>query len=421
MDNFIEFLYSKFLQSNGVSIDTRTIEPENLFFAISGPNFDANRFAKEALQKGASFAVVDNEKYAQDPRIILAPNAQVALQELSIFHRSRFKRRVLGITGSNGKTTTKELIHTVLSQKYIVHATLGNYNNHLGVPLTLLHIHPQVEVAIIEMGANHVGEIAQLSSYANPTHGLITNIGEAHTETFGGIEGVLRGKSELFDHLRKNGGIPFINLNDPRLAHMERRFKERIGFPSADLHFEKADPYIQFSLAGQSHVTSLVGAYNFGNIAAAVAVGRCFEVPDEKIVEAVCGYVPANQRSEVVKKGSNTIILDAYNANPTSMVAAINSFAKMTGKKLAILGDMNEVADSETKHRELGQLLQAELIDEVWLCGAQMKHAINAKSTHFNSLEELMEHIAKSEISNTNILIKASRSLRLEKVLDKIR
>ncbi|MFT7237085.1 MAG: UDP-N-acetylmuramoyl-tripeptide--D-alanyl-D-alanine ligase [Cyclobacteriaceae bacterium] len=420
MDNFIEFLYSKFLQSDGVSIDTRTLKPDNLFFAISGPNFNANKFANEALTKGASFAVVDDASYQTDSRIILAKNAQEALQGLAVFHRSRLRPKILGITGSNGKTTTKELINAVLSQKYIVHATPGNYNNHLGVPLTLLHIHPQVEVAIIEMGANHVGEIAQLSSFANPTHGLITNIGEAHTETFGGIEGVLRGKSELFDHLRKNGGIPFINLQDDRLAHMSNRFDGYVAFPSDDLIFEKADPYITFSLAGQSHHTKLVGEYNFENIAAAVAIGRSFDVTDEKIIEAICGYSPSNQRSQVIKKGTNTVILDAYNANPTSMTAAIKSFAQMSGYKLAILGDMNEVENEVNKHKEIGLLLESEPIDEVWLCGSKMKHAKNSKSVYFENLQDLLGHMSKTNFSDRQILIKASRSMKLEEVLNKI-
>ncbi|MFK7952604.1 MAG: UDP-N-acetylmuramoyl-tripeptide--D-alanyl-D-alanine ligase, partial [Ekhidna sp.] len=286
MESFIEFLYSRFLLSNGVSIDTRTIEKDNLFFAISGPNFNANKFAKDALDKGAAYAVVDDESYKTDERIVLADDCLKALQDLALFHRKRFKKPVIGITGSNGKTTTKELINKVLSEKYIVHATAGNYNNHIGVPLTLLHIHPQVEIAIIEMGANHVGEIEQLSSFSLPTHGMITNIGQAHTETFGGVEGVIMGKSELFDFLRKNNGKAFINMNDKVLSNMSKRFSDPVLFPTEDISLVDFNPYLEIEVSGHKCKTQLTGKYNLANISAAIAVGREFGVPEQKIREA---------------------------------------------------------------------------------------------------------------------------------------
>lgn len=422
MDNFIEYLYSKFLQSDGVSIDTRTVQQDNLFFALKGPNFNANQYAKQALEKGAAFAVVDEEEYANDPRIILAPDAMKALQDLAVFHRSRYKRKLLAITGSNGKTTTKELVSRVLSKKYIIHATVGNYNNHLGVPITLLHIHPQVEVAIIEMGANHVGEIAELCGYANPNYGLITNIGEAHTETFGGIEGVMRGKSELFDHLRKNGGTPFINMADERLANMAKRFSNPILFPAEDLKVISSNPFLVISLNGKEVATNLIGKYNFGNIAAAVAVGREFGVSDEAILEAVSEYVPANQRSQVIQKETVRIINDSYNANPTSMKAAIENLAQIPGRKVVILGQMNEVENPVEKHEELGGVINASSIDKAYLVGTHMKHThkIVAGSLWFENVEALKEHLKSEKFQDCTVLLKASRTIKLETITDLI-
>lgn len=420
MNNFIEYLYAKFLQSDGVSIDTRTVQPDNLFFAIKGPNFNGNQYAKQALDKGAAFAVVDEREYADDPRIILAPDAMKALQDLAVFHRSRYKRKLLAITGSNGKTTTKELISRVLSKKYTVHATIGNYNNHLGVPLTLLHIHPQVEVAVIEMGANHIGEISELCSYAQPNYGLITNIGEAHTETFGGIEGVMRGKSELLDHLRKSGGTPFINSDDSRLANMAKRFDEPVLFPVDDLKLVSANPFLVISLQGTQLTTHLIGRYNFGNVAAAIAVGRSFGVDDEDILDAIGNYVPSNQRSQLIRKGSVSIINDSYNANPTSMKAAIDNLALVPGKKVVILGQMNEVENPEERHRELGSLIMDAAIDQVYLVGKYMKHAheVATASHWFEEIDDLKQYLKAEKPENCTILLKASRSMKMETLLD---
>lgn len=421
MKNFVEYLYSKFLQSDGISIDTRTVEQDNLFFALKGPNFNGNKYAAQALEKGAAFAVVDEEAYANDPRIILVEDALKALQELATFHRSRYKRKLLALTGSNGKTTSKELIHRVLGKKYIVYSTRGNLNNHIGVPITLLHIHPQVEVAVIEMGANHVGEIANLCSIANPNYGLITNIGEAHTETFGGIEGVLRGKSELFDHLRKTGGIPFIYQQDHRLANMNKRFSNAIHYPEKDLKMIGSVPYLRISLGGKEVQTRLVGTYNFGNIASAVAVGRAFQVPDEDILEAVSTYTPDNQRSEIIEKGKLRIINDSYNANPTSMKVAIENLALSEGKKVAILGEMKEVQNSPEKHRELGRTLKDAGIDEVLLLGPDMKHAgEEVNSVWFADMVALKKHLNAHSFKEGTVLLKASRSIKLESIIEDI-
>lgn len=423
MTSFIEFLYSRFLLSDGVSIDTRTITKGNLYFALKGPNFNANKYATKALELGAAYAVVDEEEYVTDERIILAEDAQKALQDLATFHRSRFKRPVLGLTGSNGKTTTKELINRVLATKNITHATKGNLNNHLGVPLTLLHIHPQVEVAIIEMGANHVGEIAELCGYANPTHGLITNIGEAHTELFGGIEGVLRGKSELFDHLRQTSGKAFINVDDFRLENMAKRFTDPVLFPAEDLKLIDANPYLIIKLGNQEVQTNLVGRYNYGNIAAAVAVGREFGVADAQILEAIASYIPENQRSQIIKKDSVTIINDCYNANPTSMKAALDNLESMTGKKAVILGEMKELQDAVDRHLDVGRWIKKAGFDQVILVG---RHMIAAEQLlenvyWFETIEAARPFLEKRSFADHTVLIKGSRSGKLDRVAEMIK
>ena len=415
MANFIEFLYSRFLLSDGVSIDTRTLKENNLFFAISGPNFNANRFAMQALEKGASYAVVDDEKYVTDDRIILADDGLRALQALAIFHRDRFRRPVIGITGSNGKTTTKELIARVLEQQYTIHYTQGNYNNDIGVPLTLLHIHPQVEIAIIEMGANHVGEIANLCQMAKPTHGLITNIGRAHTETFGGIEGVIRGKSELFDYLRKTGGQVFINGGDAVLSNMVKRFESPVVYALPDFELKSASPFLTVALGTNVMETRMVGRYNFPNMAAAVALGKFFEVDEKEILAAIGNYQPDNSRSELVKKGTNTIILDAYNANPDSMKAALDNLAEQAGKKLAILGDMNELENPDAQHKEI--LDHADAVGVQFMTVGEKMGRVAPSESHFDSKEELEAAIEKLKLSNTTVLLKASRSIKLETTL----
>ena len=420
MGDFIEFLYARFLLSDGVSIDTRTIKEGNLFFAIDGPNFSANQFATEALQKGASYAVVDDEKYVTDERILLTDDSLQTLQELSKFHRGRFKRPVLGITGSNGKTTTKDLIAKVLSRKYIVHATSGNYNNHIGVPLTLLHLHPQVEVAVIEMGANHIGEITELCTYATPTHGLITNIGHAHTEGFGGFEGVIRGKCELFDYLKVNGGLPFINMDDAVLSNMSKQFEDMVIYPGKDMKVVRANPTLEIEVNRSRFKTNLVGKYNFENIAVAIEVGRFFGVSDEKICKAVSDYVPGNARSQIIHKGHSTIILDAYNANPDSMKAALENLSEMKGRKVAILGDMNELDNSDEAHMEVLQKASTCKIDQVITIGAKMGRA-NGADIHFGTKDELIFYLEGQKFSDSVVLLKASRSIELESIAEKIK
>ncbi len=420
MENFIELLYSRFLLSDGVSTDTRTIKSGNLFFALSGPNFNGNLYADEALKKGASYVVVDDPQFVKGDRYVLAENSLEALQSLSRFHRSRFKKPVFALTGSNGKTSTKELIRRVLEKKYDVLATEGNLNNHIGVPLTLLKIHPQVEIAIIEMGASKVGDIAELCDYANPTHGLITNIGHAHTATFGGIEGVLRGKSELFDHLRKSEGYPFINELDPRLINMAKRFAEKSTYPTSDLALVEEENPLSFTLNGKAFQTSLYGPYNYPNIAAAVAVGRYFGVPDDQITKAICDYVPDNLRSQVVEKGDSRIIVDAYNANPDSMLAALDTLNKVAGEKWVILGDMLELEEEEDAHRELGENIARMKFDRVMLVGDLMKHAADQVSgaVHFDHVDELKEYVSSLALKQAHVLLKGSRKMKLEQLVE---
>jgi UDP-N-acetylmuramoyl-tripeptide--D-alanyl-D-alanine ligase len=418
----IQKLYTVFLQSRKVSTDTRKIEPNSIFFALKGPNFDANAFADEALSKGASLAVIDNPKYDKPGKTFLVPDVLEALQALARHHRSTLKIPVIGLTGSNGKTTSKELVNLVLSKKFKTLATKGNLNNHIGVPLTILSIDESIEVAIIEMGANHVGEIALLSSIANPTHGFITNIGKAHIGTFGGFENIIRGKSELYQHLITNNGTVFINSLNEILANMAKRFKSPVFYPDG-VELLPSNPFLTYrSESGDTIQTQLTGVYNFENVAAALCIGKFFGVSEKDANDAVAAYAPANMRSQVVKKGTNTIILDAYNANPSSMEAAINNLASMSAnKKVAIVGDMFELEEeAEKEHTLIGKLLYQKNFDAVYLCGGLMKSAAEAcpKAMHFPTKTRLIEALQKNPITNATILVKASRSVGLESIVD---
>ncbi len=420
----IERLYELFLECSSVSTDTRKITPDCLFIALKGPNYNANRFAAEALERGARYALVDEESYANQQDIFLVGQGLEALQKLAQFHRKNLQIPIIGITGSNGKTTTKELIYQVLSTRYRTFATHGNLNNHIGVPLSILSIGDEIELAVIEMGANHVGEIAALCNICRPTHGLITNIGHAHIEGFGGFEGVIRGKSELYHYLIENQGIAFINSEDKILSNMARRFQKPVFYPSQHdfLHIvnEGADPYLKFRGERNLEVTTqLIGAYNFHNVAAALCIGKFFKVPMALAEQAVADYQPVNNRSQVLTSGTNTIILDAYNANPSSMGAALDNLLSMKSKHRAvILGDMMELGDeSMDAHREMVEKTRA--IDLVLLCGSQMgkakKH--NPQALHFEDKEGLINYLSEHPLDNATILVKASRGMEMEKVV----
>ena len=423
----IEKLYQKYSSSKKISTDTRQITPGSVFFALKGDKFNANEFAAEALNKGASYAVIDEEKYKKDDRFILVPDVLVTLQKLARYHRDQLTIPVLALTGSNGKTTSKELVHAALSKKYRTHATKGNLNNHIGVPLTILSIDTTVELAVVEMGANHLGEIALLCDIANPTHGFITNIGKAHIGTFGGYENIIRGKSELFQHLLTHNGKVFINSQNPALANMSKRFKDPIFYPTKGdfYHAEllSADPMVKIQADnGEEIQTQLVGGYNFENIAVALCIGKYFGVDASVANQAIASYVPGNMRSQVVKKDSNTIILDAYNANPSSMQAAIENLAAMKAtKKVLILGDMFELeGEAEKEHQAIGKLIREKGFENIYLCGSLFNAALREipKAKYFVKKEELITELKQYPISDATILVKASRGIGLETVVD---
>lgn len=420
-------LYQRFLESGKVSTDTRQITPGSLFFALRGDKFNANEFAAQALAKGAAYAVVDEAKYAVDERYMLVDDSLAALQELAKHHRSQLKIPVVGLTGSNGKTTSKELVLAVLSKKFKTYATKGNLNNHIGVPLTILSIDDSYEMAVVEMGANHLGEIALLSSIANPTHGFITNIGKAHIGTFGGFENIIRGKSELYQHLLTTNGTVFINSQNTILANMAKRFKHPYFYPAAADYYHAelldADPFIRFKAENGAIVqTQLMGAYNFENIAAALCIGKFFGVAANDANRAIAEYVPSNMRSQVIVKGTNTIILDAYNANPSSMEAAIENLAAMKAKKkVAIVGDMFELEEeAATEHARIGELLRNKKFDQVYLCGGLMSEArkVFPEALYFEKKEQLIEMLKQNPIAGATVLVKASRGIGLETVVE---
>ncbi len=422
-----QHLYKKYLECGTVSTDTRKIIPGSLFFALKGPKFNANAFAEEALQKGAAYAVVDEAAFVRNEKCVLVEDGLKSLQDLARHHRSQLKIPVIGLTGSNGKTTSKELLSAVLQKKYETFATKGNLNNHIGVPLSILSIDPSCEIAVIEMGANHVGEIAALARIANPTHGFITNIGKAHIGTFGGFDNIVKGKSELYQHLIAHHGQVFINSMNPILANMAKRFDSPLFYPAANDYYQaefiSADPFIKFKAEnGEEVQTKLLGAYNFENIAAALCIGKFFGVDAMLANEAVANYQPENMRSQIVKKGSNTIILDAYNANPSSMAAAIENLATMTAeKKVLILGDMYELeGEAEQEHRNIGKLIREKGFQQVHLVGSLFKSALNEipNAKHFETKQLLIEELKKNPISHSTLLVKASRSIGLESILD---
>jgi UDP-N-acetylmuramoyl-tripeptide--D-alanyl-D-alanine ligase len=423
----IENLYKIFLKSTGVSTDTRTIQKGDLWFALKGPNFNANRFAEEALANGASYAVIDDETYQSSERTILVEDALKALQDLANHHRHQLDIPILAITGSNGKTTSKELVRDVLAKKFKVHATEGNLNNHIGVPLSLLAIDSSIEFAVIEMGANAQKEIGFLCEIGEPNFGMITNIGKAHLEGFGGLEGVFKGKTEMYDFLAKSGGKAFVNTNFPRLVEKLKRLEVPfITYPNVgdDLSLTLLNelPELELETSNQRFITTLTGGYNTDNIAAALCIGKYFGVPLIDGIEAVKAYDPDNNRSQLIAKGSNTIVLDAYNANPSSMKAALESFAKREAqKKVVILGDMLELGDdSVVEHRQLGEWTSALKDTTVHFCGTEIRaaHEGNPNATYWAEKKDLAKHIQSQQFEATLFLIKGSRGMSLETILE---
>ncbi len=426
----IKQLYQHYLKSTGVSTDTRTVGEGNIWFALKGPNFDANRFADQALEKGARLVVIDDPALAKDDRFFVVEDGLKVLQALGNHHRKQLDIPFIGITGSNGKTTTKELMRDVLSKKYKVHATKGNLNNHIGVPLTILEIDNTIEIAIIEMGANKVGDIAELCGIADPNHGLITNIGKAHLEGFGGVEGVIRGKSELYHHLIQKEGVIFVNSQSEVLSNIaQRRIKTPYYYPAEGdyLHAELLESQPELTIRTESGLvakTHLTGAYNFENICAALCVGKYFEVDALAALEAVTSYDPDNNRSQIIEKGSNRILLDAYNANPSSMTVSLKHFAESEGGyKVAVLGDMFELGeDGPKEHEAIGKLTAALNLHEVHLCGKLMEFAKlgNPKAHYWSKKEALKSHLESNPMTNASILVKGSRGMSLETLLESL-
>lgn len=422
----IEELYKLFLQYPSVQTDTRQLKTGDLYFALKGENFNGNRFAQQALEKGAAYAVVDEDTHSTDQRIIKVDDVLQTLQQLAKHHRQQFTIPFIAITGSNGKTTTKELIHAVLSSHFKTYTTEGNLNNHIGIPLTLLKVKADAEIAVVEMGANHQKEIASYCTYTLPTHGLINNCGKAHLEGFGGIEGVRKGKGELYDFIRETNGTVFINKDYEYLLRMSKGINFQVTYGTANAETTglilKSEPFLKVEITSNDALdileTQLVGDYNLPNVLAAVSVGQYFHVPAEKIKAALENYRPSNSRSQLIESGTNKIILDAYNANPSSMKPAIENFARMqAGKKILMLGGMAEMGEASLEeHKGIIELIQQYKWDAVVLVGgdyAKVEHPY----INFNTSAEAREWFLQQHFEHAHILIKGSRSMQMEKVL----
>lgn len=430
-------LHSIFLQHPIICTDSRVCPEGSIFFALKGDNFNANAFALSALEKGCAFAVVDEPEFAVDERFILVENVLESLQQLAAYHRKQLGTRIIGITGTNGKTTTKELIAAVLKEKYNILYTQGNLNNHIGVPLTLLQLKPEHQLAIIEMGANHPGEIKMLCEIACPDHGIITNVGKAHLEGFGSFEGVKKTKAELYEYIFEHGKNIFINKDNEHLVEMATN----VGFEIDKAHVREysLDPenwicYIYGQITGCSPFlemectidlfdkfnvkTKLIGAYNAENVLAAVAIGEYFGLEKNEIKSGLEKYVPQNNRSQLTVTNRNKLVVDAYNANPTSMQAAILNFAQMEVEhKTLILGDMLELGEQSAKeHQNVVDLLQQNMFENVLLVGNEFKNT-NHSFEIFNDINELIVFLEENPITGNYILIKGSRGIKLEKVL----
>ena len=410
-------LYKLYITHGLVDTDTRNIRKNTMFFALKGETFNGNKFAEEAIANGASYAVVDEAVYKTSEKIILVDDVLQTLQELANYHRNQLKLPIIALTGSNGKTTTKELINAVLSTKYKTTATVGNLNNHIGVPLTLLSMNSNTEIGIVEMGANHHKEIEFLSEIANPDFGYITNFGSAHLEGFGSLEGVVKAKSELYDFLREHKKKVFVNSNDAKQVELTKGM-ESILFVK-EMKLVDADPFVKLSYKGQVVKSNLIGAYNFANLSAAITIGEYFNVSTKQIKEAIEHYVPSNNRSQVINTEKNKIILDAYNANPTSMKAALESFKDLKAtQKTIILGDMFELGEySFLEHQTIANLAQGFNIDTIFLVGKNF-YKTTTTNIKFETFDQLIEYLKTNPIENSTILIKGSRGMALERIVE---
>jgi UDP-N-acetylmuramoyl-tripeptide--D-alanyl-D-alanine ligase len=432
-----EDLYKIFKECPVICTDSRNIIPGSIFFALKGENFDGNQYAKDVILKGAKYAVIDNSKFEQGSNFIVVDDTLLTLQKLANFHRKQLKIPIIAITGTNGKTTTKELFSAVFSKKFDVIATKGNLNNHIGVPITLLSMNHSTEIGIVEMGANHLNEISTLCNIAVPDFGLITNIGKAHLEGFGSFKGVIKAKTELYTYLDKSKGTIFYNAENSILSKAVSKLRcKKVGYGTTKSAFFSvgditSDPFLSFSimLKGKPdgnnvfHVnTNLIGSYNLENTLAAISAGLHFEISIDKIIAAIEEYVPTNYRSQYKKIGTNQFLLDFYNANPSSMEAALNNFKNISAKglkKVLILGEMLELgAESENEHLKIIQLINSLGLNEVYLVGEGFFVEKPNNFNYFLNTEMLKEHLKNNKIENSFILIKGSRGVKLESILE---
>ncbi len=417
----IEAIYKLYTHHYLVDTDTRSIRQDSLFFALKGDNFNGNMFAIEALNNGANFAIIDEEKYHIHPNTILVNDVLKTLQQLAHFHRKQLNIPIIALTGSNGKTTTKELITAVISKKFKVISTKGNLNNHIGVPLTLLSMRPTTEIGIVEMGANHLKEIEFLSNLAAPNYGYITNFGKAHLEGFGSFDAIIKGKSELYDFLRKTQGIAFVNTDD-KVQIEQSAGIEQTSFNNEFIEFIGANPYVKVRFGNTIVESELIGAYNYTNIAAAICIGNYFKVPLTDIKNAIENYVASNNRSQIIDKENSKIILDAYNANPTSMEAALKNFNLVQGEhKIVFLGDMFELGqESAFEHQKIAEFATSLGFEAVYLIGKAFSTTDVKNALLYDSFESFKNSNNSIYATNATILIKGSRGMALERILDLI-
>lgn len=415
--------YPLFLKAGKVTIDSRTIEPGDLFFAFSGENFNAAELAEEAVDRGASAVIVEQSEFENTQRnIFYVPSTLAFLQELATFHRDQLSIPIIALTGSNGKTTTKEIMHAVLSQQFTVQYTSGNLNNHIGVPLTLLSIKNEHQMAVVEMGANHQNEIELLCKIAKPNYGYITNFGKAHLEGFKGFQGVIKGKSELYDYLKKNSQTILVNENDSIQLDKTADYSPKITFgkETSDYVFNdfSNDHFVGLQYGGETAQSKLTGVYNFTNLCAAASLGLHFGLNFPQIKSAIENYEPTNMRSQIAKRNGKTFVLDTYNANPSSMVESLKNFSTFDGSKTIIIGDMLELGDeSENEHRSILEVAKSLGFDQIITVGNFFKN-VNQHSESYQNVQELADALKSRNITSENVLLKASRGIALEKILE---
>ena len=414
----IQKLYKLFLDHPFICTDTRKIKENGIFFALKGDNFNGNKFAEQAILKGCAYAIIDEKEFCKNKKIILVENVLETLQLLAKYHREQINIPVIGITGTNGKTTSKELIHAVLSSEKNCYATKGNLNNHIGVPLSILKINKNHEIAIIEMGANHIGEITALCKIAQPNFGVITNIGKAHLEGFGSLEGVIKAKSELYNYIKENEGAIFVNNEDGLLINLANG-SETISYGKKGSYcggIGNSTPFVNVLFSNKEIKSNLIGDYQFYNIMLAVCIGKHFGITDENIKLAIENYTPINNRSQIIETTNNTLILDAYNANPSSMIAMLHSFAKQNyDKKLCILGDMLEMGNTSLQEHKSIIDLTNELKLECIFIGTEFAQV---HKQAYNSTDKFSESLIEKPIKNKTILLKGSRGIALEKLVE---